>query len=89
MSHTPPTPPPPPVHRPRINGRLLVVAGIVVAFGPIAITLVASIFDSNAMSEGASTWGTLPLLSIFTFPVGGAIALAGIVLGGRKSTRGR
>lgn len=75
-------PPPPPATSPQIlPGRYLVLGGIVFAFLPILITLVASIFMGTDLNEGNSAIGALPWLTFFTFPVGVLIAFIGTILG--------
>ena len=77
----PPPPPPPPPKRQRKRGSLIVLGGLIFAFLPLLITLVASIFIDDAMNEGTSAFGTLPWFMIFTFPIGGVIVLVGLTTG--------
>ena len=75
-------PPPPSAYSPQpFLGRYLVVGGIVLAFLPILITLVTSIFMGTDLNEGNSAIGALPWLTFFTFPVGVLIAFIGTILG--------
>lgn len=82
-------PPPPPARRREQRGSIIFVAGVVFAFLPIIITLVASIFVDDAFNEGMSAWGTLPWLTILTLPIGGVIALIGLVIGAGNITSRR
>ena len=62
----------------------MVLAGIVFAFLPLLITLVASIFIHDAFNEGTSSIGALPWLTILTMPIGFAVVVVGLVIGAKN-----
>lgn len=82
-SFPPPSPPPPPPIQKK-RGSLIVLGGVIFAFLPILINLIASIFIDDALNEGTNTLGTLPWLTIFTLPIGGVIVLVGLTTGSRN-----
>ena len=65
----------------KVRGLFVVLGGIVFAFLPLLITLIASIFVDDAFNEGNSAFGTLPWLTFFTAPIGAVIVLIGLIIG--------
>ena len=65
----------------KIRGLFVVIGGIVFAFLPLLITLIASIFVDDAFNEGTSAFGTLPWLTFFSAPIGAAVVLIGLIIG--------
>lgn len=76
----PPSNPPPTTQpKPKMSRSPIMVSGLVFAFLPILIPLVASIFIDDALNEGTSPLGVLPWLTFFTLPFGGFIMLIGAI----------
>ena len=65
----------------KIRGSFVVLGGIVFAFLPILITLIASIFIDDAFNEGSSSFGVLPWLTFFSAPIGAVVVLIGLIIG--------
>ena len=65
----------------KVRGLFVVLGGILFAFLPLLITLVASIFVDDAFNEGTSAFGTLPWLTFFSAPMGAAVVLSGLIIG--------
>jgi len=64
-----------------IRGLYVVLGGVVFAFLPLLVTLVASIFVDDAFNEGTSAFGTLPWLTFFSAPIGAVAVLIGLIIG--------
>ena len=65
----------------KIRGLYVVLGGIVFAFLPLLITLIASMFKDDAFDEGSSAFGVLPWLTFFTAPIGAVAVLIGLIIG--------
>lgn len=65
----------------KVRGLFVVLGGILFAFLPLLITLIASIFVDDAFNEGTSAFGTLPWLTFFSAPIGAAVVLIGLIIG--------
>ena len=53
----------------KVRGLYVVLGGIIFAFLPLLVTLIASIFVDDALNEGSSSFGVLPWLTFFTAPL--------------------
>lgn len=62
----------------------MVLSGILFAFSPILLTLVASLFIDDAFNEGTSSIGALPWLTILTMPMGFVVVIVGLAIGTRN-----
>ena len=78
-TQSPPPPPPTSKGRRKIAFRV-VLGGVVFAFLPLIVTLVASLFVDDAFNEGTSSFGALPWLMFLTIPTGGVIVLIGLII---------
>ena len=65
----------------KVRGLYLVLGGIIFAFLPLLVTLIASIFVDDAFNEGSSSFGVLPWLTFFTAPIGAVAVLIGLIIG--------
>ena len=65
----------------KVRGLFLVLGGIIFAFLPLLVTLIASIFVDDAFNEGTNDFGTLPWLTFFTAPIGAVAVLIGLIIG--------
>lgn len=81
-----PSPPPPPPHSGQKERRSpLVLGGVILGFSPLLFSLVASIFVDDALNE-STAFGSLPLYTIFTLPIGVVIVIVGFTNGARNKT---
>ena len=79
-----PTPPPPPPHSGQKERRSpLVLGGVIFGFSPLLFSLVASIFVEDALNESTAI-GSIPLLMIFTLPIGLVFFIVGFTNGARN-----
>ena len=79
-----PSPPPPPPHSGQKERRSpLVLGGVIFGFSPLLFSLVASIFVEDALNESTAI-GSIPLLMIFTLPIGLVIFIVGFTNGARN-----
>ncbi|MCX6518001.1 MAG: hypothetical protein NTV13_04970 [Actinobacteria bacterium] len=79
-----PSPPPPPPHAGQKERRSpLVLGGVIFGFSPLLFSLVASIFVEDALNESTAI-GSIPLLMIFTLPIGLVIFIVGFTNGARN-----
>ena len=85
-----PSPPPPPPHAGQKERRSpLVLGGVIFGFSPLLFSLVASIFVEDALNESTAI-GSIPLLMIFTLPIGLVMFIVGFTNGARnKANRNR
>ena len=76
-----PSPPPPPPHSGQKERRSpLVLGGVIFGFSPLLFSLVASIFVEDALNESTAI-GSIPLLMIFTLPIGLVFFIVGFTNG--------
>ena len=79
-----PSPPPPPPHSGQKERRSpLVLGGVIFGFSPLLFSLVASIFVEDALNESTAI-GSIPLLMIFTLPIGLVFFIVGFTNGARN-----
>ena len=79
-----PSPPPPPPRSGQKERRSpLVLGGVIFGFSPLLFSLVASIFVEDALNESTAI-GSIPLLMIFTLPIGLVIFIVGFTNGARN-----
>ena len=79
-----PSPPPPPPHSGQKERRSpLVLGGVIFGFSPLLFSLVASIFVEDALNESTAI-GSIPLLMIFTLPIGLVVFIVGFTIGARN-----
>jgi hypothetical protein len=79
-----PSPPPPPPHAGQKERRSpLVLGGVIFGFSPLLFSLVASIFVEDALNESTAI-GSIPLLMIFTLPIGLVFFIVGFTNGARN-----
>ena len=79
-----PSPPPPPPHSGQKERRSpLVLGGVIFGFSPLLFSLVASIFVDDAFNESTAI-GSIPLLMIFTLPIGLVFFIVGFTNGARN-----
>ena len=79
-----PYPPPPPPHSGQKERRSpLVLGGVIFGFSPLLFSLVASIFVEDALNESTAI-GSIPLLMIFTLPIGLVFFIVGFTNGARN-----
>lgn len=79
-----PSPPPPPPHSGQKERRSpLVLGGVIFGFSPLLFSLVASIFVDDALNESTAI-GSIPLLMIFTLPIGLVFFIVGFTNGARN-----
>jgi len=79
-----PSPPPPPPHSGQKERRSpLVLGGVIFGFSPLLFSLVSSIFVEDALNESTAI-GSIPLLMIFTLPIGLVFFIVGFTNGARN-----
>ena len=79
-----PSPPTPPPHSGQKERRSpLVLGGVIFGFSPLLFSLVASIFVEDALNESTAI-GSIPLLMIFTLPIGLVFFIVGFTNGARN-----
>ena len=79
-----PSPPPSPPHSGQKERRSpLVLGGVIFGFSPLLFSLVASIFVDDAFNESTAI-GSIPLLMIFTLPIGLVFFIVGFTNGARN-----
>ena len=79
-----PSPPPPPPRSGQKERRSpLVLGGVIFGFSPLLFSLVASIFVEDALNESTAI-GSIPLLMIFTLPIGLVFFIVGFTNGARN-----
>ena len=79
-----PSPPPPPPHSGQKERKSpLVLGGVIFGFSPLLFSLVASIFVEDALNESTAI-GSIPLLMIFTLPIGLVFFIVGFTNGARN-----
>ena len=78
-----PSPPPPPPSRQKERRSPLVLGGVIFGFSPLLFSLVASIFVEDALNESTAI-GSIPLLMIFTLPIGLVFFIVGFTNGARN-----
>jgi uncharacterized BrkB/YihY/UPF0761 family membrane protein len=78
---SPPLPPPPSRQKKRRSP--LVLGGMIFGISPLLFSLVASIFVEDALNESTAI-GSIPLLMIFTLPIGLVFFIVGFTNGARN-----
>ena len=79
----PPPPPPPPPSGRKKRRSPLVLGGMIFGISPLLFSLVASIFVEDALNESTAI-GSIPLLMIFTLPIGLVFFIVGFTNGARN-----